>query len=313
MSTTAFVYKADPVRGRVWADIFARRAPQIDFRIWPEIGDPAEVRYLAAWEPPSEIRASFPNLQVLFSSGAGVDQFKFDELPADLPIVRMVEPGIIKGMVEYVSWAVLSLHRDMPAYQRQQREQGRWMPIQVQPAAKRRIGVLGLGSLGQAVLSQLHHGFGFDCAGWSRSRHEVEGVRCYAGVGELGDFLARSEVLICLLPLTEATRGFLNAQLFAQLPVGSSLVHVGRGPQLIEADLLGALASGQLQHAILDVTDPEPLPSTHAFWQHSQIWLTPHIASMTQPETAAEVALENVRRFEKGEAMVGLVDRGLGY
>jgi glyoxylate/hydroxypyruvate reductase A len=223
----------------------------------------------------------------------------------------MVEPGIINGMVEYVSWAVLSLHRDMPAYQRQQRN-AQWKTIQVQPASKRRIGVLGLGSLGQAVLAQLRN-FGFDCAGWSRSRHQVEGVHCFAGAEELGAFLARSELLICLLPLTDATRGFLNAELFAQLPGGASLVHVGRGPHLVEADLLAALASGQLRHAVLDVTDPEPLPASHAFWQHPQIWLTPHIASMTQPETAAEVALENVRRFEAGELMHGLVDRALGY
>ncbi|HEX2010842.1 MAG TPA: glyoxylate/hydroxypyruvate reductase A [Roseateles sp.] len=307
-----FVYKADPVRGRVWAEIFAREAPQLDFRIWPDIGDdPAAVRYLAAWEPPADIRGLFPNLQVLFSSGAGVDQFRFDELPADLPVVRMVEPGIINGMVEYVSWAVLSLHRDMPAYQRQQRAAS-WRPIQVLPAAKRRIGVLGLGSLGQAVLGQLR-GFGFDCAGWSRSRHAIEGVQCFAGADELPAFLARSELLICLLPLTDATRGFLNAGLFSQLPAGAGLVHVGRGPQLVEADLLAALGSGRLSHAVLDVTDPEPLPATHAFWLHPQVWLTPHIASMTQPETAARVALDNVRRFEAGEKMNGVVDRGLGY
>lgn len=307
----SFVYKSDPVRGRIWAEIFARQAPQLDFRIWPDIGDPAEARFLAAWEPPADIRGQFPNLEVLFSTGAGIDQFKFDQLPADLPVVRMVEPGIIGGMVEYVSWAVLSLHRDMPQYQRQQHE-ALWKPRQVQPAGKRRIGVLGLGSLGQAVLAQLRS-FGFDCAGWSRSRHEVEGVQCFAGADELPAFLARTQILICLLPLTDATRGFLNAELFAALPASASLVHVGRGPHLIEADLLAALASGHIAHAVLDVTDPEPLPSDHPFWQHPQIWLTPHIASMTQPETAAEVVLENVRRFEAGEAMSGLVDRGLGY
>lgn len=307
----SFVYKSDPVRGRVWAEIFARQAPHIDFRIWPDIGDPAAVRFLAAWEPPPDICGLFPNLEVLFSSGAGVDQFKFDELPADLPVVRMVEPGIICGMVEYVSWAVLSLHRDMPQYQRQQRE-GLWKTIQVQPAAKRRIGVLGLGSLGQAVLAQLR-GFGFDCAGWSRSRHQVEGVECFAGADELPAFLARTQILVCLLPLTDATRGFLNAELFAALPPGASLVHVGRGPHLVEQDLITALESGHLAQAVLDVTDPEPLPADHLFWRHPKIWLTPHIASMTQPETAAEVVLENIRRFEAGEGMSGLVDRGLGY
>jgi len=307
----SFVYKSDPVRGRVWAEVFARDAPRLDFRIWPDIGDPAEVRYLAAWEPPADLRALFPNLQLLFSTGAGVDQFNFAALPADLPVVRMVEPGIINGMVEYVSWAVLSLHRDMPQYRRQQHD-AQWQPRPTLPAAKRNIGVLGLGSLGQAVLKQLRS-FGFDCAGWSRSRHQVEGVQCFAGADELPAFLARTQVLVCLLPLTDETRGFLNAELFAALPAGASLVHVGRGPQLVEADLLAALDSGQLSHAVLDVSDPEPLPADHAFWHHPQIWLTPHIASMTQPETAAEVVLENIRRFEAGQAMSGVVDRRLGY
>lgn len=307
----SFVYKADPVRGRVWADIFAQQAPELAFHQWPETGDPARVRFLAAWEPPADIRGVFPNLEVLFSSGAGVDQFRFDQLPADLPIVRMVEPGIIGGMVEYVSWAVLDLHRDMPAYRRQQGV-ARWQPIQVRPAGQRRVGVLGLGSLGQAVLQQLR-GYGFDCAGWSRSRHALEGVHCFAGAEELPAFLARTDILVCLLPLTEATRGLLNAALFAQLPRGASLVHVGRGPQLQAVDLLAALDGGQLRHAIMDVTEPEPLPPEHAFWRHPAITVTPHIASMTQPGTAAQVVLENLRRHARGEAMLGLVDRGLGY
>ena len=307
----SFVYKADPVRGRVWAEVFARQAPEIEFRLWPELGDPAQVRFLAAWEPPENLQALFPQLQVLFSTGAGVDQFKLAELPADLAVVRMVEPGLIAGMVSYVTWAVLALHRDMPRYQRQQRS-GLWQAHPVQTAARRRIGVLGLGSLGQAALAQLR-AFGFDLAGWSRARHQVEGVHCFAGADELPGFLARTDILICLLPLTEATRGFLNAALFSVLPPGASLIHVGRGPQLVEADLLEALDSGHLAHAVLDVTEPEPLQVDHPFWQHPQIWLTPHIASMTQPETAAEVVIENIRRFEAGEAMVGRVDRDTGY
>jgi glyoxylate/hydroxypyruvate reductase A len=184
--------------------------------------------------------------------------------------------------------------------------------IRVVPASRRRVGVLGLGVLGQAVLTQLR-GFAFDCAGWSRTRHEVEGIRCYAGQGELQTFLARTDILVCLLPLTPSTRGMLNAKLFAALPHGAGLVHVGRGPQLEASDLLAALASGQIGHAILDVCDPEPLPPGHGFWQHPRVWLTPHIASMTQPESAIEVVLENLRRFEQGEPLVGEVDRVRGY
>jgi glyoxylate/hydroxypyruvate reductase A len=279
----SFVYKADPARGRRWAEIFARRAPQYDFRQWPDIGDPARVRFLAAWQPPEDLRGTLPNLEVLFSSGAGVDQFDLSTLPPDLPLVRMVEPGIIGGMVEYVTWAVLGLHRDMPQYRRQQ-QRGEWSPLQVVAASERRVGVLGLGQLGQAVLGSLRR-FGFDCAGWSRSRHAIEGVQCHAGPDELPAFLERTNIL----------------------------VHVGRGQHLVARDLLAALDSGRIAEAVLDVTDPEPLPPVHAFWQHPRITLTPHIASMTDPDTAAEAVLDNLRRHESGEPMIGLVDRAKGY
>jgi glyoxylate/hydroxypyruvate reductase len=306
-----FLYKADPVRGQKWAEVFRRRAPEFDFRLWPDIGDPARVRFLVAWQPPDDIATRFPNLELLFSSGAGVDQFDFAVLPPGLPIVRMVEPGIIRGMVEYVTHAVLDLHRDMPAYRRQQ-QRGEWAALPVKPPGERRVGVLGLGSLGQAVLAQLL-AFGFECAGWSRSRHAIDGVRCHAGAQEFDAFLQRTDILVCLLPLTNATRGLLNASMFERLPAGAALVHVGRGPQLVADDLIAALDAGRLSEAVLDVTDPEPLPQGHALWRHPRIRLTPHIASMTQPESAAEVVLENLRRFEAGESMVGVVDRGRGY
>ena len=155
--------------------------------------------------------------------------------------------------------------------------------------------------------------FGFDCAGWSRRRHAVDGVRCYAGNDELPAFLARSDILVCLLPLTAETRGILDARLFAQLPRGARLVLVGRGPHLIEGDLRQGLDDGQIGDAIVDVCDPEPLPAGHWLWTHPKIWLTPHIASMTQPETAVEALLDNLARYERGEPLVGLIDRARGY
>jgi len=306
-----FVYKADPERGRKWAEVFRREAPEIDFRIWPDIGDPLRVHYLAAWEPPSDMGARFPNLKLLFSTGAGIDQFDLAALPPALPVVRMIEPGIVGGMVEYVTHAVLDLHRDMPAYRRAQQRR-EWKVLPVTTAAERRVGVLGLGSLGQAVLAQLA-ALHFDCAGWSRSHRSIDGVRCFAGDAELPDFLARTEILVCLLPLTAETRGFLNGELFARLPQGAALVHVGRGPQLVVTDLMVALDSGHIAEAVLDVTDPEPLPPEHPLWSHERVRITPHIASQTQPGTAARVVLENLWRFARGEALVGLVDRERGY
>jgi glyoxylate/hydroxypyruvate reductase A len=306
-----FLYKADPERGAEWARLFAERAPELPFRLWPDIGDPADVRYLAAWEPPDDLAQRFPNLDILFSVGAGVDQFDVSRLPPDLPVVRMVEPGIVDGMVEYVTLATLALHRDLIDYIARQRARV-WEPIRLRSAAGRRVGVLGLGMLGSAVLEKLR-GFGFDCAGWSRSPRALDGVRCFAGAGALPDFLARTDILVCLLPLTDMTRGILNRELFARLPKGAALVNAGRGGHLVEADLITALDSGHLSAAVLDVAEAEPPPPNHPFWTHPRILLTPHVASMTQPDTAVSVVLDNIRRHQSGEPLRGLVDRARGY
>ncbi len=306
-----FLYKADPVRGAVWAELFARQMPELPFRIWPDMGDPSDVRYLAAWQPPEDLSARFPNLEVLFSTGAGTDHFDFSVIPETLPVVRMVESGIVKGMVEYVTLAVLSVHRDWQTYRNQQRA-AQWQAHRVYPPSSRRVGVLGLGMLGRAVLDKLR-GFGFDCAGWSRSPRQIQGVECYAGDEGLSEFLARTDILICLLPLTDSTRGILSKPLFDQLPQGATLINVGRGGHLVQQDLLQALDEGRLASAILDVCEPEPLPPEHPLWHHPKVLLTPHIASMTQPETAVEAVVDNLRRHRVGLPMVGLVDRARGY
>lgn len=305
------LYKSDPVRGAVWAELIAARMPALPFRIWPDIGDPREVRYLAAWQPPEDLATRFPNLEVLFATGAGTDHFDFSLIPESLPVVRMVESGIIQGMVEYVTLAVLSIHRDWRRYLEQQRE-GQWQVHRVHPAASRRVGVLGLGVLGRAVLASLG-GFGFSCAGWSRSQQEIDGVDCYDGADGLQQFLARTDILICLLPLTDSTRGILSKPLFDQLPQGATVINVGRGGHLVQDDLLRALEEGNVGKAILDVCEPEPLPPGHPFWSHPNVQLTPHIASMTQPETAVEAVLDNIRRHREGLPMNGLVDRARGY
>lgn len=305
------LYKSDPVRGRVWAAVVAEHAPDLEFHIWPECGDPQQVQYLVAWEPPRDWTATFPNVQVLFSSGAGIDQLRLTDVPEHIQVVRMVEPGIIEGVVEYVVMAVLMLHRHMPGYARQQRE-AVWQRIEAVPASSCRVGVMGLGVLGQAVLSHLG-AFGYQRFGWSRTPKALQGVATFAGDAQLEEFLGHCDILICLLPLTAQTRGILSTRVFAALPSGASLINAGRGPQLDAAALLDALDRGHLSQVILDVMEPEPLPASHPFWNHPRIALTPHIAGTTRPESAAHAMLDNIRRHQRGEPMHDVIDRSRGY
>ncbi len=306
-----FVYKADPARAQAWAALFKRHLPQLPFHVWPDVGDPRHVRFLAAWLPPPDLARALPGLEVLFSVGAGVDQLTLAELPPQIKVVRMIEPALVASMTEYVSFAVLALHRDMPLYLAQQRECA-WREHRVRPPGASRVGVMGMGLLGTATLAQLRV-LGFDCAGWNRSRRDEPGVQSYCGEARLPDFLARTDILVCLLPLTDGTRGILNRRLFAALPRGAAVINVGRGGHLVEHELIDALDNDHLRAAVLDVCATEPLPASHSLWSHPKVWLTPHIASTTQPESAVEAVLANLGRYARGEPLHGLVSRSRGY
>lgn len=273
--------------------------------------DPAEISTILTWKIPDDL-SIFTGLKVIFSVGAGVDQFIGMKLPENIKLVRLVDPGLTAMMQEYITMGVLALHRDLPAYLVQQRQQI-WAQVSVPPSAsQRRVGVMGLGELGRGALEILRP-FGFALSGWARSEHQIEGVTCYHGADGLDQFLANTDILVCLLPLTTQTEGLLNAELFAKLPKGAAFVHAGRGKQLDHDALLAALDSGHLRGAVLDVTEPEPLTPGHSFWTDPRIILTPHIACITRIDMLVPAIAANLQHFRRNEPMLGEVKLSRGY
>jgi glyoxylate/hydroxypyruvate reductase A len=295
-----------------WRDLLLRLDPTIDFRRWPDTGPVEEIEFALVWcPPPGELRR-YPNLKAIFSMGAGVETLLQDpDLPREIPIVRLVDRGLTASMTEYVLLHVLRYHRRVPEFEELQRRR-EWVQLDYPLPWERKVGVMGLGVLGGDAAAKLA-ALGFDVAGWSRTPKQLPGVTGYHGEAGLAPFLARSEILVCLLPLTPETAGILNARSFAALPRGAAIINAARGGHLVEADLLAALESGQVSYAALDVFAEEPLPPDHPFWTHPRITVTPHVASDTPPQTAAETIFRSMRLAREGRPLGNRVDLAAGY
>lgn len=295
-----------------WSAELHRLLPDLEIRVWPQIGNAGEIDVALVWRPPAGLLASLPNLKLIAALGAGVDHVLGDPLlPAGVPVMRLIDPYMTAAMSEYVQLQILRLHRQDPVYLAQQRERV-WREWPQPNAAGRRVGVLGMGELGRDAALKLSV-LGFDVAGWSRTERRLPGIACFHAAEGLRALLARSEILVCLLPLTPATEGILDARLFAGLPRGAAIVNCARGLHLVEADLVAALDSGQLSAAVLDVFRDEPLPPQHPFWSDPRILITPHVAAATHAPTAAPVVADNLRRLRQGRPLLHLVDRERGY
>jgi glyoxylate/hydroxypyruvate reductase len=308
----AILYADDPADAAAWAAAIRSLVPDVDLRFWPESGPAAEIDFaIVGGKAPGDLRG-FANLKAIQSTWAGVNHLLADSnLPLDRPLARMVDQGLTVSMTEFIVLHVLDSARDGPRLRAAQRAR-QWLDLD--PVAPRNItvAVLGLGTLGADAATRLA-GLGFTMRGWSRRRKEIAGIESFAGGDGLKECLSGAHILVCLLPLTDDTRGILNAATFAPLARGGVLIHAARGAHLVEADLLAALQSGQLSRAVLDVFATEPLPADHPFWRHPRVTVTPHVAAITRPGTGAADIVENYRRAMAGERLINQVDRAKGY
>lgn len=282
--------------------------PDLPVQVWPTVSDPPAVRMAVTWQHPPGALKHLPNLQGVVSYGAGVDHLLQDPALPPVPLGRLVASGLGPTIAEYVLAAVLAHRRGLLDYARTTR----WAPRDYGPTSAVVAGVLGLGTMGVAIAQRLR-GAGFEVRGWRRGRGDVPSVQVYRGAEALSPFAQNLAYLVCALPLTPATEGILNADLFAHLARGAYVINVGRGGHLVDADLIDAITAKRLSGACLDAFVEEPLPQQHPFWKIPEITVTPHVASLTDPEEAATHLVEDYRRLTQGQALKNPVDPDVGY
>ena len=301
-----------------WVDAFRANMPGREVVLHTEDFDKDAVTYACAWQPPEGIFRDLPNLKAIFSLGAGVDSLLKDPTLPDVPIVRSVSENLTARMTEYVCQHVLMHHRRHRLYDAQQKQ--RLWREHMQPAAfEVRVGIMGLGVLGQDAAEKLV-ALGFDVAGWSRSAKSVPDVQCFAGEEGLDPFLGRTDILVVLLPHTPDTEGVLTYGLFSKLARDGALsdefpvlVNAGRGKLQVEKDILKALDDGTLKGASLDVFETEPLGEDSPLWTHPLVTITPHIAAESDPTALSRYIARQIMAHENGETLKNVVDRTRGY
>ncbi len=280
--------------------------------LWPAAFDPWDVVAVAAWNPPAGLLPALPALKFVASIGAGIEHIlQCPDLPEEVPITRIVDTQQAQGMAEYVLWAALHFHRGFDEILARQTSRTWRVPPQAAASAFR-VGIMGLGGMGTQVAKRLRDN-GFSVSAWARRAHELQGVQTFAGSTPPAEFLALSDMVVCLLPLTAQTTGLCNAEFFAAMKPGAAFVNAGRGQQVVTGDLLAALDAGQLRGAVLDVFDTEPLSQQSPLWSHPKVIVTPHMASAATDASIACQIVSNVQRVRSGQAIENTVTREQGY
>lgn len=318
MVSLVYISQGDPPEK--WRNALIPELPEVnfdtDFHVWPDgmtaLSDPADVDIAVVWRPHPGALKNFPNLKAVINLGAGVDAILADKTyPRDVPLARMVDPSLTRHMSEFVVHRVLHFHRKFHLYERMHKNRD-WRELEQDDTLQKRVGILGLGTLGADAVRCLKP-FEFRLAGWSRSEKHLDGVESFYGEDGLEAFLNRTDILVCLLPLTPVTERLLNAATLAHLPKGAYVINAGRGGLVNEPDLLEALDNGHLAGAALDVFCAEPLPENSPMWDHPKVLVTPHIASLSSAQSAAREIAANIRRIRRGEPPKDLVDMERGY
>lgn len=295
-----------------WADMLRAALPDMDIRTWPDAGDAGEITCLVVARVPPGVLGGFPNARLIVGLRAGVDDLLSDpDLPAGVPVVRAGDPDGDAQISEYVLMHVLRHHRNMPDFIAAQ-ARCEWINPAVAKASERTVGFLGLGLIGLPC-ARMVRDIGFRVAAWTRTPKSEPGIESFHGAGQLGDFLARSEIVVNLLAVTDETKDILCAANFARLPRGASVINIGRGQHVVEEDLMAALDSGHLAAATLDVYRTEPLPKESPLWRHPRITVMPHTSRRPRAADIVPQVAEHVRRMEAGRALTQTVDRKAGY
>lgn len=295
-----------------WQRHFAALLPEFRVVGWDDAATvPEAITHAVVWAPEPGRLATFPNLKLILSSGAGVDHLADPALPKHVPVVRMGAPEAVARMAEHVTLAVLYHHRNWHRFADQQRRRV-WAEADNPEAHERRVGVMGLGQLGAGAALAVQK-FGFQVAGWSRTPKALPGIQCFAGPRGLKPFLQRTDILVCVLPATPETDRIINAANLALLPRGATVINAARGSLVDEAALLAALDSGHIAGAALDVFDTEPLPPESPFWTHQLVTITPHVASFPGRAARAKFCAGVIRAHARGEPLPNLFDAARGY
>ena len=308
----ALVFYSDFDDFTVWKSALQQHCPELEVVHSSAIGDPLRIHFVMAWKPPEGFFAPLKNLRLFINLGAGVDSLVGrKDLPPNVPVTRISDPHMARMMAGYVLFSVIRYARDIPHFEQAQRK-GQWAYRHPRSPEAIRVAVLGLGELGGRAAQELKRQ-GFTVSGWSRSQANIEGVRCYAGLETLDTVLSEAEIVVVMLPLTPSTRGLLTRERLMRLPRGAFFINVARGTLVDQAALTELLQNGHLGGATLDVFEREPLPADDPLWRMENVLITPHLASVAIPTSAAEQVVENIRAASTGAALKHVVDLSRGY